>query len=102
LQELEEDPEMRAQVALYKDPTFNPAAAAAAQRQQVAMAESEDEEDGDVPQVPLEELLDDLAALGLEDEAEGGLQFGGANGGGRNPGAGGAAGGGGAADDMME
>ena len=27
-----------------------------------------DEEDGDVPQVPLEELLDDLAALGLSGE----------------------------------
>ncbi len=30
LQELEEDPEMRARVALYKDPNFDPAAAAAA------------------------------------------------------------------------
>lgn len=29
-QELEEDPEMRARVALYKDPNFDPAAAAAA------------------------------------------------------------------------
>lgn len=30
LQELEEDPEMRARVALYKDPNFDPAAVAAA------------------------------------------------------------------------
>lgn len=29
-QELEEDPEMRARVALYKDPNFDPAAVAAA------------------------------------------------------------------------
>lgn len=47
-----------------------------------------DEEDGDVPEVPLEELLDDLAALGLdEDEEEHG-------GGGRH--------GGGGGDAMME
>lgn len=29
-----------------------------------------DEDEGDVPQVPLEELLEDLAALGLEGEAQ--------------------------------
>lgn len=115
---------MRARVALYRDPAFNPAAAAA--RQQAAMADTgagwglggssrlgrsraarvwgkvgtpprwhppplpasclglaftlcplltlfslgspphpADDEDGDVPEVPLEELLDDLAALEL-------------------------------------
>lgn len=62
---------MRARVALYKDPAATAAAAAAAR--QTAMAGSDDD-DGDVPQVPLEELLDDLAALGLgegDDEDEG-------------------------------
>ncbi|KAL4447194.1 hypothetical protein ABPG77_007227 [Micractinium sp. CCAP 211/92] len=64
LEELEEDPEMRARVALYRDPGFNPAAVQ--QQQQAAMADT-DEDEGDVPQVPLEELLEDLAALGLEE-----------------------------------
>ncbi|PSC72831.1 60S ribosomal export NMD3-like [Micractinium conductrix] len=67
LQELEEDADMRARVALYKDPAFNPAAAAPAPAG--GMADS-DEEDGDVPQVPLEELLEDLAALGLDEGEE--------------------------------
>ena len=68
LQELEEDPELRARVALYKDPS---AALAARRREQppagmVEGEEGEEEEgDDDVPEVPLEELLDDLAALEL-------------------------------------
>lgn len=87
MQELEEDPDMRARVALYRDPNYQAASAAAAPRQQAAMSDT-DEEDGDVPEVPLEELLDDLAALGLdEDEEEHG-------GGGRH--------GGGGGDAMME
>ena len=121
-QELEEDADMRARVALYKDPAFNPAAAAPAPAGGMAdsgdrggallgccgdvppwlpsrtlqaaaprrcptsrillypthcvpslpfvPASFADEEDGDVPQVPLEELLEDLAALGLDGERE--------------------------------
>lgn len=73
LQELEEDADMRARVTLYRDPNFNPAAAAAVQQQrQPAASEMADtDEEEDVPEVPLEELLDDLAALDLaEDDAE--------------------------------
>ena len=77
LQELEEDPEMRSKVALYRDPAYNPAAAPPH-----GMADSDDDEDGEgVPQVPLEELLDDLAALGLEEEEEEGGGVGAVDGG---------------------
>ncbi|KAK9846267.1 hypothetical protein WJX81_000414 [Elliptochloris bilobata] len=58
MEELEEDPELRAKVALYRDPAVDPAIAAA--RRAAAMADT-DEDDEDVPEVLLEELLDDLA-----------------------------------------
>lgn len=58
---------MRARVALFRDPQVDPAAAAA-QGPHQGMADSGD--DDDVPEVPLEELLEDLAALGLDDEEE--------------------------------
>lgn len=67
LQELEEDPEMRSRVALYKDPAHNPAAA----RQADAMTDGDDDED-DLPEIPLDELLDDMNALQLEEGANGG------------------------------
>ena len=41
---------------MYKDPAYQP------------HTDMTDDEDGDLPEVPLEELLDDLAALQLEDE----------------------------------
>lgn len=66
LEELEEDPEMRQRVALFKDANYDAAAAAAARMS----AMTEDEED-DLPEVPLEELLDDLMAMTL-DAREGG------------------------------
>jgi hypothetical protein len=48
LQELEEDAEMRARIALFKDPAALAAAAAAGTR----MAETDDsDDDGDLPQV---------------------------------------------------
>ena len=62
LQELEEDPEMRSRVALYRDPAHNPAAA---QQQADAMTDGYDDED-DLPEIPLDELLDDMNALQLE------------------------------------
>lgn len=61
-QELEEDPEMRSKVALYKDPAHK---AAPAQGSDV-MTDGDDDED-DLPDIPLEELLDDMNALQLEE-----------------------------------
>ena len=69
LQELEEDPEMRAKMALYRDPAYNPVAEA--ERRAAAMT---DDEDGDVPEVPLEELLDDLAGMHLDEDEQPGAQ----------------------------
>lgn len=66
-QELEEDPELRAKVALYRDPDYDAAAAAAAREN--AMTDDDDEDDG-LLDVPLEELLDDLAALSVQDNAD--------------------------------
>ena len=65
LQELEEDPEMRSKMALYRDPGYNPAADA--QLRDSAMT---DDDEGDVPEVPLEELLDDLTALRIDEDEE--------------------------------
>ena len=58
LQELEEDPEMRSKVALYRDPAY------------LADGEMTEDEEDKPPEVPLEELLDDLSALQLQDEGE--------------------------------
>lgn len=65
MQELEEDPEMRSKMALYRDPDYDHAGDA--KLQDSAMT---DDEDGDMPEVPLEELLDDLTALHLDEEEE--------------------------------
>ncbi|KAK9863784.1 hypothetical protein WJX84_009015 [Apatococcus fuscideae] len=65
LQELEEDPEMRAKVALYKDGKYAAAMEQIANRN--AMTEDGNEDDEDLPEVPLDELLDDMAGLQLED-----------------------------------
>ena len=62
LQELEEDPEMRAKMALYRDPGYDPAVDA--QLRDSAMT---DDDEGDLPEVPLEELLDDLTALHIDE-----------------------------------
>eukprot|EP00200_Dunaliella_tertiolecta_P001812 CAMPEP_0202349826 /NCGR_PEP_ID=MMETSP1126-20121109/7151_1 /ASSEMBLY_ACC=CAM_ASM_000457 /TAXON_ID=3047 /ORGANISM="Dunaliella tertiolecta, Strain CCMP1320" /LENGTH=526 /DNA_ID=CAMNT_0048941691 /DNA_START=210 /DNA_END=1790 /DNA_ORIENTATION=+ len=90
LEELEEDPEMRQRINVYKNEEALARAQQMAARQQqqqqgpVAakpagleedMGDDEDDEDGDLPQVPLEELLDDLEALGL-DEGRGGVEAG--------------------------
>ena len=61
VQELEEDPEMRSKVALYRDPAYNPALA----RQQREAAMTDTDED-DLPEIPLEDLLDEMSALQLE------------------------------------
>lgn len=67
MQELEEDPELRKNVALFKDPSYNPVAVANARQHDMG---EEDDDDDDVPEVPIEELLDGLDALGIEDEEE--------------------------------
>jgi nonsense-mediated mRNA decay protein 3 len=50
---------MRAKVAIYKDP--------AAQARPIAATDDDDDDGDSIPEVPLEELLDDLAAMQLED-----------------------------------
>jgi nonsense-mediated mRNA decay protein 3 len=88
LEELEEDPDMRARVNLYRAPGGEEAAAAgggagarsAAARgprplpgigeeedDDAALDTEDDDDDDDVPQVPLDELLDDLEALELDE-----------------------------------
>ena len=54
---------MRSRVALYKDPAHKAAAA----RQMDAMTDGDDEDEDDLPDIPLEELLDDMNALQLEE-----------------------------------
>ena len=55
LQELEEDPELRSKIAIYKDPEYVPVD---------AMTDADEEE---LPEIPLEELLDDLTAMQIAD-----------------------------------
>lgn len=62
LEELEEDPDMRAKVALYKDPTY-----VEKQREEDTMTETDGEEP---PQVPLEELLDELTLEGGDEDED--------------------------------
>jgi nonsense-mediated mRNA decay protein 3 len=62
LEELEEDPDMRAKVALYKDPTY-----VEKLREEDTMTETDGEEP---PQVPLEELLDELTLEGEDDDED--------------------------------
>lgn len=81
LEELEEDPDMRARVALYRNPEAAAAGAAAAAVAATMSQQVSDSDEDEVPEVPLEELLDDLAAMQLEDE-EMAPQDGGGHGGG--------------------
>ena len=70
LEELEEDAELRARVALYKarHPGAPAAAAAAPQRRRGGGGGGETDDDDDVPEVPLEELLDELQLRGGGDD----------------------------------
>ena len=61
LEELEEDPDMRSRVAIYK--SSHP------EHHGEPMQDDEDDSDGDLPEIPLEELLDDLAAMQIEEES---------------------------------
>lgn len=71
LEELEEDADMRARVALYKDAEALAAAGPTAMTGTGAGDATSDDE-GDLPEVPLEELLDDLAAMQLEEDEDAG------------------------------
>ena len=64
-QELEEDPEMRSKVALYKDSAHKPAPTQGSD----IMTDGDEDED-DLPDIPLEELLDDMNALQLEENEQ--------------------------------
>lgn len=57
---------MRAKVALYKDGKYAAAMEQIANRN--AMTEDGEEDEADLPEVPLEELLDDMAGLQLHDQ----------------------------------
>ncbi|KAJ1888943.1 ribosome-binding protein [Kickxella alabastrina] len=69
LRDLEEDPELRQNINLYKDPNTITA------RPQNAMEESDMEDDGEeLPEVPLDELLEDLKiSSGSDDDEEMGV-----------------------------
>ncbi|GAA6060090.1 hypothetical protein JCM10212_003051 [Sporobolomyces blumeae] len=65
LQDIQEDPELRAEMQLFKDKS-------ALERQQNAMdedtdAEGGDDDDDEYPEINVDELLDDMENLGIED-----------------------------------
>lgn len=55
---MEEDPELRSKIAIYKNPDHV---------EQDRMTDGDGDEE-ELPDIPLEELLDDLTALQLADE----------------------------------
>jgi hypothetical protein len=57
VQELEEDAELRSKIAIYKDPDYV---------HHDAMTDGDEEE---LPEIPLEELLDDLTALQIAEDS---------------------------------
>ena len=91
LEELEEDPDMRSRVALYKDTEATEGKAGGGD-------DDDSESEDDLPQVPLEELLDDLAAMQLGDEGGVAPHHGGV----APPGGGDGGGGDDDKDDMLE
>lgn len=66
LQELEEDPDMRSRVALFKDQQ------ALASKAMPSIAATDDYDDDDFPEVPVDELLENLAGLQLNEADEAG------------------------------
>ncbi|MEW5320368.1 MAG: hypothetical protein WDW38_011444 [Sanguina aurantia] len=81
MQELEEDPDMRSRINMYKESEVTMTASAAARAANPLAAadadnESDDGEDEDLPEVPLDELLDDLEHLNMggSEEEEGGAE----------------------------
>lgn len=77
MQELEEDPDLRSRINIYKDEVaLAQVQAAAAGKPAAAVPRGLDEMDDDdddgeeLPQIPLEELLDDLIGLDIGEEGE--------------------------------
>ena len=74
LQELEEDPEMRKHVALYRNADGDLVARADAANDADADTDADMDEDGAVAEheiaVPLDELLEDLEDLAVAEEAD--------------------------------
>jgi len=74
LEELEEDPDMRARVALYKSSLDTKEGGLRHDSLHDSLPADDDEEqesdDDDALSIPLEELLDDLAAMQIEEEEE--------------------------------
>ena len=73
MREIEEDPELRSNFNLYKGgqglPKPAKVAAPDAMETDTVMEESE-EDDDDAPQVPLEELLEEMTLRGTDDEED--------------------------------
>lgn len=67
VQEIEEDEELRARVNIYRDPRVHIPAAGSAR--EPAM-DDDDDDDGEVPEVPLEELLNALTIDQARDAAQ--------------------------------
>ncbi|KAJ3372727.1 hypothetical protein GGF31_001752 [Allomyces arbusculus] len=70
LRDIEEDPELRAAINLYKDPKWESKAAAGGADGDGDVVEEgdEDEDDDDVPEVALDELLDDMSIASDDDD----------------------------------
>jgi len=60
LDDLEEDPDLREGVQIYKGPSLAAAAAAGLAGTDVGVRTEEEEDDEDVPQIPIEEMLDNM------------------------------------------
>ncbi|KAJ3273164.1 hypothetical protein HK104_004313 [Borealophlyctis nickersoniae] len=65
LQDIEEDPELRGMINLYKDPN---AKAKAKAEEEDAMMDEEEEPEEDFPQIKMDELLDDMENMTIHDE----------------------------------
>ncbi|KAJ1872990.1 ribosome-binding protein, partial [Coemansia sp. RSA 486] len=64
LRDLEEDPELRQNINLYKDANADGGV------ESNDMDDMEDDDDDELPEVPLEELLDDLKIGGDDDDED--------------------------------
>ncbi|KAJ3041473.1 hypothetical protein HDV00_009269 [Rhizophlyctis rosea] len=67
MQDLEEDPELRGMINLYKDPNGR---TGPAPRDENAMSEDEEEPEEDFPQIAMDELLDDMEQMHIGDDGD--------------------------------
>jgi len=71
LRDLEEDPELRSGVLLYKAPAGKaPAGKAQPQQDDNASMDDGEEHDPDFPDVTLDELVDDVAGMGIDEDGD--------------------------------